>query len=911
MAALTLVVLAGGLAWLPLDRSTSGTVPAAAGGSGVPCGPMDVALVLDTSTSMDGAIEGVTANIQGFSERIAEVSGGDYRIGLIDFGYSVTVHAPFAPSNATQIQQLVPMLRQTNNSGDPEASDVALATAVGNRPASAVPDGVQEGDFTVPWRDGVSRLIVLVTDARPAGTDDDFDAGVDDAALDAAARNAQTQGITLGTFFVPNGREEPDASFMLENAAELGGGPYFATTEDGANLGQGLELLVAGCGADTDGDGLFDLWEEEGYDADRDGTVDVDLPAMGADPQRRDLFVHVDWMQRTALIPCVRFFCPTILDSSHAPSTRALRAVIEAFSEAPTENPDGSTGISLHIDAGPLTPDESGIAGGLRLGGPLPVHVDQLATPVAGSETGAVDISPFTEIRSEHLPPGRSPIFTYALYGHDVAGFTGLATGRPSDGFMLADSARSSVPHESLAFMHELGHTLGLGHGGGDDVNGKPNYLSIMNYAFENGDGLATEGGPVLDYSRWLLAPLDEIGGLDEPGGLATSQGGATVDPGVDDPPEGHGTFYFCESDQAQRWTDQVEIEQLDDPVDWDCDGDATEEGVTATVHAVTFREGDPIPLAEGETCGPVSGARTVLCSHDDWANLSFTGGQRGGLEGEGDPVLGESTEEDYEAAERAHSVGLAGPDRLLATPDAGLVNLSLVVENTGVQDDTYTVEVSAAGDWDAEPISSQSSVEVDAGESVPLTVTVDLDGGRSGDVAAVTTALTSEALESVVGERVTSIELGEDAAATEEVALTIDGSPASAGDVMTVEASGFVDGSVAVAVDDEGTPFGQAIVDPSGDTSISFEVPALDVGEHTLHLFGDGQDGVLVGEDTFEVVDPEAGAEPVAAAPEPDDGGGSGPLLLVLALLVVALAGVATAVFWWRRSRATTTSGF
>ena len=31
--------------------------------------------------------------------------------------------------------------------------------------------------------------------------------------------------------------------------------------------------------------------------------------------------------------------------------------------------------------------------------------------------------------------------------------------------------------------MHELGHNLGLRHGGGDDTRCKPNYLSIMSYA--------------------------------------------------------------------------------------------------------------------------------------------------------------------------------------------------------------------------------------------------------------------------------------------------------------------------------------------------------------------------------------------------------------------------------------------
>ena len=38
---------------------------------------------------------------------------------------------------------------------------------------------------------------------------------------------------------------------------------------------------------------------------------------------------------------------------------------------------------------------------------------------------------------------------------------------------------------QAAAFMHELGHTLGLLHGGGDDINFKPNYVSVMNYLWE------------------------------------------------------------------------------------------------------------------------------------------------------------------------------------------------------------------------------------------------------------------------------------------------------------------------------------------------------------------------------------------------------------------------------------------
>ena len=48
--------------------------------------------------------------------------------------------------------------------------------------------------------------------------------------------------------------------------------------------------------------------------------------------------------------------------------------------------------------------------------------------------------------------------------------------------------------------MHEFGHLLGFGHGGGDNINCKPNYRSVMSYTRQ------FAGSPIpnrrLDYSR-------------------------------------------------------------------------------------------------------------------------------------------------------------------------------------------------------------------------------------------------------------------------------------------------------------------------------------------------------------------------------------------------------------------------
>src|SRR5262245_6943270 len=46
-------------------------------------------------------------------------------------------------------------------------------------------------------------------------------------------------------------------------------------------------------------------------------------------------------------------------------------------------------------------------------------------------------------------------------------------------------SVISLILDQASAFMHELGHTLGLRHGGQDDIPFKPNYHSIMNYSWQ------------------------------------------------------------------------------------------------------------------------------------------------------------------------------------------------------------------------------------------------------------------------------------------------------------------------------------------------------------------------------------------------------------------------------------------
>lgn len=86
-------------------------------------------------------------------------------------------------------------------------------------------------------------------------------------------------------------------------------------------------------------------------------------------------------------------------------------------------------------------------------------------------------------------------------------------------GFSLGTRAE-----QAGTFMHELGHVLGLGHGGTDDVNNKPNYLSVMNYSFQSCSvptspaGAATPIPGNCDFSRFdidlIETSLDECAGV-------------------------------------------------------------------------------------------------------------------------------------------------------------------------------------------------------------------------------------------------------------------------------------------------------------------------------------------------------------------------------------------------------------
>ncbi len=168
-------------------------------------------------------------------------------------------------------------------------------------------------------------------------------------------------------------------------------------------------------------------------------------------------------------------------------------------------------------------------------------------------------------------------VFHYALFAHDqpspnqgsagVADLPGMNILATFGNNWAVDPATNhsagSRTEQAFNLMHELGHNLGLRHGGNDNTNCKPNYLSVMSYLFSLGQ--LVSNAP-LDYSRSALATLNK-GSLSEPNGISQS-----------DPP-GLTTIYGPRGPmQGPRLT------QTGVPVDWNFNGVTTDTGVNSDI---------------------------------------------------------------------------------------------------------------------------------------------------------------------------------------------------------------------------------------------------------------------------------------------------------------------------------------
>ncbi|MFH1277191.1 MAG: FlgD immunoglobulin-like domain containing protein [Candidatus Eisenbacteria bacterium] len=275
------------------------------------------------------------------------------------------------------------------------------------------------------------------------------------------------------------------------------------------------------CG-DKDGDGLPDTWEKNGIPV---KTQIQNYKLHNANPKHKDIYVEIDAMVGLA---------PAVLQD-------ALQDVVDAFHDSPVPNDppggDGEDGIELHIP---------GLVDGII----VDPHVDHTNVPFDSPWTVGVGgnvnqkfqavmnqyFGTANELTKPQVRLAKWKAYRYCIYANALAD-TGSPPVLRDDSGIAGIRAKhfavtlglwvgTSRDEYAATFMHELGHSLGLDHGGGPDigswnVNHKPNYFSVMNYTWTapNRVRLAGTGAlPLwlfrqswkLDYSRAAMPGLDE-----------------------------------------------------------------------------------------------------------------------------------------------------------------------------------------------------------------------------------------------------------------------------------------------------------------------------------------------------------------------------------------------------------------
>jgi len=432
---------------------------------------------------------------------------------------------------------------------------------------------------------------------------------------------------------------------------------------------------------DTDGDGLLDSWEMAGFFDVVVGSTTVRVNLPDAFPNRKDIYLHIDWMQ----------------DTCHKPTYDAIKVAYDAFKQAPVTNPSGVNGIKLHVDVGPDSPRDydlytigmnygmnyTGAKWGAASRAGSVAHVTTIGTTDSVGRylwqrpAGTTDaLTYFEDIKNRtggFAASAREAFYRYVVWGHhwDSGGSSGLSRSEGGSGggdFMVTLGSFSpfvtcgTVNHgqgtrndQAGTLMHELGHSLGLGHGGDEPTNRKPNYLSVMNYAFQN-TGLTKKDATtfvsgVFDYSdslRAALPLLDEKAGLYEPSGLGTSEAA-----------QNYGTSWTCVFGAIKQ------AAPASGPLDWDCDGAIDTAPVTTNININAdskqnsdiacvgpgpdgkldtvpntlfpgqddYRSGPRIRLSDNRTCNSIPAGDDVLLASegerplvgfDDWANIKI-----------------------------------------------------------------------------------------------------------------------------------------------------------------------------------------------------------------------------------------------------------------------------------------------
>lgn len=256
------------------------------------------------------------------------------------------------------------------------------------------------------------------------------------------------------------------------------------------------------------GDGIPDYAEDPATPAALRTFAGIDYYAMGARTNQTDVFMEIDYMQD-----------PVTAYDSYVPQKETLQ---RATAMLLTQN------IAIHIDAGTLysavfDPSNFNLGQG---NSQLPYSRCTAIDWTLGGGQACATAPGYRGVysyKTDYMDLARRNGFYYSVFAnkqYDNQGSSGLGEVNGNDFVVNLGQTQTNrtstfntnyiINTQTGTLLHEWGHNTGLLHGGNDNINYKPNYLSVMNYLYFNGVGPSEGPGYIFNpASRATLIPGD------------------------------------------------------------------------------------------------------------------------------------------------------------------------------------------------------------------------------------------------------------------------------------------------------------------------------------------------------------------------------------------------------------------